>query len=117
MGAINRTLGTEIECGPVTLTSAAQAHAAKRHPDDYGRCQPHLASVIANPLFVGDDCKNPGKIELIGRVASIKTAILVAINLERNERGEYEVASFYPVAEGKIEKRQAKGYLKRLRIA
>jgi hypothetical protein len=50
--AINRTLGTELEAGDVILTRGAQRHAYKRHPEDYPKCLPHLAGVIANPQCV-----------------------------------------------------------------
>ena len=60
---INCTMGTELEPGDVVFSSAAQVHAARRHPTEYSQCLPHLAKVICNPLYIGDDHKNPGKIE------------------------------------------------------
>jgi hypothetical protein len=36
----------------------------------------------------------------------------VAVNLERDARGQYHVASFYPVSEVKVQTRRFKGFLK-----
>jgi hypothetical protein len=110
---INRTIETELEIAEVVLTRAAQTHAARRHPADYPKCFPHLARVIANPLYIGDDYRNPGYIELISAIPGPPPEfMLVAVNLELNEYGQYEVASFYLISEKKIASRRGKGYLK-----
>jgi hypothetical protein len=108
--SINRTIKTELEPGKVILTRAAQAHALRRHPAEYPICLPHVASIVADPLYIGDDSKNPGYIELIGRTAAVG-AILVAVNIEQKADGTYHVASFYPISETKIEGRRSKGFL------
>src|SRR5882672_8344540 len=64
---INKTIGTELEPGDVVLSRATQIHAARKHPLEYPHCLPHLAKVICDPLYIGDDHKNRG-IELIGRI-------------------------------------------------
>jgi len=97
------------------MSGRAQIHAAKSHPEDYSRCAPHIAAIVTNPLYVGDDFKNGGKIEMISRVPAIGSAILVAVNIEIDPNGEYNVASFYPISEKKIQNRLDKGYLKRLK--
>jgi phage-Barnase-EndoU-ColicinE5/D-RelE like nuclease3 len=109
---INRTLKTEIEAGVVIISRAAQKHAESRHPTDYPVLLPHLATVILNPLYIGDDLRNPGKIELIGKVQNYENFVLVSVVLQRNDSGQYNVASFYPVARTKIEERRQKGYLR-----
>jgi hypothetical protein len=111
-GAINRALGLELEDGDVVLSLGAQRHALKRHPKDYALCLPHLSAVVASPLYIGEDFKNAGKIELVGRIRTAAISILVAVNVERNTRGQYQIASFYPVSEDKIENRRRRGFLK-----
>jgi hypothetical protein len=59
---INNTMDTELEPGEVVFSRAAQVHAARRHPVEYPVCLPHLATVVADPLYIGDDHKNPGVI-------------------------------------------------------
>lgn len=107
---INRTLELELEEGAVLLTRAAQKHASRRHPEDYPICLPHLATVIADPLYIGDDFENAG-IELIARVPAIGEFILVAVNIVPDELGRYHIASFYIVSEKKIQGRREKGFL------
>lgn len=109
--AINKTLELELDEGDVVFTGAAQKHAASRHPDDYAKCLPHVAAIVANPLYLGDDFENEGKIELVGR--PLGTPILVAVSIEKDARGRYHVVSVYPVSEGTIEGRRKKGRLKR----
>jgi Barnase-EndoU-ColicinE5/D-RelE like nuclease len=108
---ITATLGIELEAGSTSLSANAQIHASRRHPNDYSRCLPHVAQVIANPLYLGDDVKNTGKIELISRIHAIGSGLLVAVELSLDNAGYYQVVSFYPVSEAKIERRRAKGRL------
>lgn len=109
--AINRTIGTQLQPGSVIFSRAAQIHAAKRHPNDYERCKPFVGAVIGNPLYVGDDFKNGGKIELVARISALGQSLLVAVNLERDLRDRYHICSVYPVTEQKIQARREKGYL------
>jgi hypothetical protein len=105
VGTINATLHLELESGPVIFSSAAQTHAYKQHPSDFPRCLPFIGSVVANPLYLGDDFLNDGKIELISRIPAIGSPLLVALALERDALGRYHVASLYPISEKKIAKR------------
>jgi hypothetical protein len=109
---INRTLETELDPGEAVLTAGVQTHASRRHPEEYARCLPHVAAVVTNPLYIGDDFKNPGSIELISRVPALGSGLLVAVCVEKNGDGEYEVRSFYPVNDQKIRGRLSKGFLK-----
>ncbi|WP_346347453.1 hypothetical protein [Bradyrhizobium sp. dw_411] len=108
---VNCTIETELEAGEVILSRAAQAHAERRHPVDYPLCLPHLAVVVADPLYIGDDLQNEG-IELIARVPAIGEFVLVAVNIVPDASGRYHIASFYMVSEKKIASRREKGYLK-----
>lgn len=110
--AINRTIGTQLDRAPVIISRAAQIHAARRHPIDYPRCFAHLPAIISNPLYIGDDAANAGKIELVSRPPGLDAFVLVAVNLERDDSGCYHVASFYVVSPQKIASRRAKGYLR-----
>ena len=108
---INRTIGTDLAEGEVILTSQKHDHVIKRHPRDYAVCLPHIASVIADPLYIGDDLKNSG-FEIIGQVQVVSSFVLVAIEIEPDEVGKYRVATFYMISETKIQSRRQKGYVK-----
>jgi hypothetical protein len=109
--AVNKTLGTELDPGEVVLTRGAQRHANRRHPQDYPKCLPHLASVIANPRYIGDDHTNSG-IEIWGYVSAIGSLVLVAVELVPDVHGRYQISSFYMVSERKAQTRRQKGFLK-----
>jgi hypothetical protein len=111
VGIINRTLGTQLEPGDVVLTRGAQAHANRRHPNDYPKCLPHLGSVLAFPRYIGDDFRNTG-IEIVGQVNAIGSLVLVAVELVPDALGRYEVASFYMISEKKAQSRRQRGFLK-----
>ena len=68
---IEATLGIEVEPGPVVFTVSNQKHARAQHPEDFGRCLPHIGTVLANPMYLRDDFKNGGKIELISRIPAL----------------------------------------------
>lgn len=108
---INRTLDLELDPGEVVMPVNAQRHAQKKRPADYARCFPHVASVIASPLYLGDDFRNHGKIELVGRPAGLGTPLLVAVELTRDGDGRYSVTSFYPIDERKVANRREKRHL------
>lgn len=103
---INRTLNLELDVGPVVFSRAAQRHAAAQHPLEYPVLQPHVAAILAAPLYLGDDFRNVGKIELIGTAHGLTGFALIAITIEKDERGHYNVASLYPVSRGKIGRRR-----------
>lgn len=109
---INLTMEMELEPGDVVLSKGAQVHALSRHPEEYPVCLPHVAAVVANPLYIGDDFKNPGSIELIGMVPAIGSFMLVAVTVIRDADGQYNVCSFYPITEKKIQPRRERGFLK-----
>lgn len=109
--AISKALGLDLEPGEVVLTGGAQTHASRRHPDDYAVCLPHLASVVTSPLWIGDDLRNHGKIELVGRVPAAGIVVLAAVKISRDSDGRYHVVSFYPISEAKVQSRKSKGHL------
>lgn len=111
--AINQLLGLELEEGKVIMTESAQNHANFRHPLDYGKLLPHVAQVVARPLYIGDDLKNPNKMELVSKIPALGMGLLIAVNLEMDEHGRYQIHSFYPISEKKIQSRLAKNHLMR----
>lgn len=112
--AINRTLNMELNAGSVKISAAAQVHAKSRHADDFGRCFPYLVQIIANPLYVRDDFRNDGKIELVGNPVGLEEWLLVAVTISLDANGCYNVVSFYPISEGKVIKRRESSHLRRL---
>jgi hypothetical protein len=68
--------------------------------------------VISDPLYIGDDHKNPGKIELISRIPAANSFVLVSVEVQRDERGRYNVCSFYTMKKQRVEHRRDKGFLK-----
>lgn len=61
---------------------------------------------------MGDDHRNPDKIELIGRIAAVDGFVLIAVSLSRDSLGRYSVASFYEISEKKIQSRKERGFLR-----
>jgi hypothetical protein len=112
--AINSCLGLEIEIGEVIFSVPAQMHAARQHPEDFPVCLPHTGTIVSAPLYVGNDFKNHGKIELISKIPALQYGILVAIHLETDASGCYNVVSLFPISYLKIESRLSKGFLKRV---
>jgi hypothetical protein len=107
---VNRTLEMELEPGDVVISGTAQRHVQRKHPDDYAAFLPHIAEIIANPRYLGDDFKNDG-IEFWGYVAVHGTLVLVAVEVVPDEDGCYNVLSFYRVSEGKAQKRRDRKFL------
>lgn len=107
--AINDALDLELDAGDVVMSVNAQRHAQRRHPAEYARCFPHVAAIITNPLYVRDDHKNHGKIEMVGRPDGFPEWLLVSVEVSLDQEGRYNVVSFYPISDKKVENRRAKG--------
>lgn len=108
---INQALDLELDPGELIFSGGAQKHAFSRHPSDYPIYFPHVAAVAMAPLYVGDDHKNKGKIELVSRVLGQSRGLLVAVCIEPDEFGNYAVTSFYPINEKTIENRRQSKHL------
>ena len=98
------------------MSVRAHNHAQRRHPAEFAICFPHVAAIINAPLYAGDDFRNPGKIELVGRPPVSAEFILVAVEIIRDMDGRYNVTSVYPLSATKVEQRRQKGYLRRVLI-
>ncbi len=114
INGINDALALELDSGDVTMSISAQNHAQRNHPRDYAHCLPHIASVVNNPLYVRDDYKNPDKVELVSKPAGFPDWLLVAVRISIDINGCYNIVSFYPISDKKVENRKAKGHYKRL---
>ncbi len=109
---INKALGLELDSANVRMTVAAQHHAAKKHPQDYPANLPLIGGIIGNALYVRDDFRNDGKIELVGKPAGAPNWLLVAVTISLDADGYYNVASFYPISQKKVDERRQSGHLK-----
>ena len=111
--AIYRTLGIEIDPGDVKFSARAQQHAHRRHPQDVPLIIPHLSQIISDPGYMGDDFRNPGKIELVRRIDGGSSVALIALRIEKNETdGHYHVLSSYFISQSELDKKREKGVLK-----
>jgi hypothetical protein len=110
---IYRTLGIELEPGAVKFSAPAQKHARANHPSDVPRIIPHLSQLLCSPTYLGDDFRNPGKIEIVGRLPGQDGAALIALTVKKNERdGYYHVCSSYIISQSELDKKRDKGVLK-----
>lgn len=109
---IKATLEIDLEVGEVVMSANAQKHASRRHFSDYNLCLPFIAGVLADPLYLGDDFNNSGKIEVIGRPHRLGQPLLIAVEITKDDKGQYNLVSFYPVSDVKIQNRRQKGFLK-----
>jgi len=115
--AIYLTLGIEAEEGAVKCGAPAIKHAQANHPEDVPTIIPHLSQLIESPLYMGDDHRNPGKIEFVGRIPGQAGAALVAVTVERNENdGFYHVCSMYMISQAELDKKRDKGILRNVKI-
>ncbi|MCC6517802.1 MAG: hypothetical protein WAT35_05685 [Tabrizicola sp.] len=113
VAAVYATLGIEMDEGDVKCAAPALNHAARRHPHDVPVILPHLSDIITNPLYMGDDLRNPGKIELVGRIAGRSGAALVALSIAMSEAdGYYHVCSMYMITQSELDTKREKGILK-----
>lgn len=113
VASINAALDLELDEGEVMMSVNAQRHAQRRHPEDFARCFPHVATIVAMPLFVRDDFRNHGKIELVGRAPGLPDWLLVAVEISLDHEGRYNVSSFYPISDAKVQNRKEAGTYRR----
>lgn len=110
--AIEEKLAVKLAEGPVELSAGAKLHATKRHPDDVPLILPHLADIIAAPLYVGQNPKHPGKIELIGRIPQRFGGALVSIEiLDFDKNGTHNICSMYLINQSKFDRLLSNGAL------
>lgn len=108
---INKLLGTELDDAEVWASKAAHRHIATDHPDDYKNVIPNLSLVIEDPNYVGQKPGNPGNFYLVRKIRGQTGAILVAIGIELNKHGTYNLRSAYTISEDDIQRYRAAGHL------
>jgi hypothetical protein len=113
--AIYDTLGIELDAGDVKFSAPAQRHAYRGHPEDVPLIIPHLSQVISDPMYMGDDLKNPGKIELVRLIAGAGKFALVAVTVAKSEDGYYHVCSAYLISQSEVDRKRDKGILKNVK--
>jgi hypothetical protein len=103
---INRTLSTELAPGDAWLSAVAHQHFAEDHADDYATCFPILAQAIGNPTWLGQAPEHSKNFELVSRVVSVSRIVLIALCLEANKYGNYNIASVYCIEQKDVEARR-----------
>ncbi len=63
-------------------------------------------------MYMGDDYKNPGKIELVRRIRGENNAALIALKIEKADDGYYHVCSAYFISQSEVDKKKQKKILK-----
>ncbi len=95
------------------MSAAAHRHMAEDHPADYATCFAELPRAIADPDFVGQSPRHAHNFELVKRVrAANQRIVLVALGLDRDERGRYRVRSCYTIDWSDLDRRRASGHLR-----
>lgn len=72
---INKTLDLKLDVGDVIFAPQAQSHAFRTHEKEFPICIQFVEQVLKNPLYLGDDFRNYGKIELIAVIPAIKAGV------------------------------------------
>ena len=93
---INRTLGTILVPGVVTVSKMAHAHIAQDHPLEYADIMAALPGIIAAPTFIGLDPKHPHAFYLVDALQTVVGQYaLVALGFVPSTGGTYQVKSAY----------------------
>ena len=108
---MNELLGTELEDAELWVSKAAHRHIALDHPDDYKIVLPRLAYVISDPSYVGQKPGNPDNFYLVRKFGGVEGAVLVAVGVERNKFGTYNVRSSYLISEADVQRYKEAGHL------
>ncbi len=110
------TLGVEVDPGEVKFSAPAQKHAYRGHPEDVPLIIPHLSQIISDPMYVGDDFRNPGKVEFVRQIpGSNGKSALVALTIEKSDDGYYHVCSSYFISQSEVDKKRSKSILKNVK--
>jgi len=71
-----------------------------------------IETVVLDPSFIGQAPKHGRNFELLRRIPGDGgDAILVAVKMEPDERGDYRVVSFYRVTARELETKRSKGHI------
>jgi hypothetical protein len=110
---INATLGVDLEPGDAILTARAHRHIAKDHAEDYATVMTYIQVLISSPTYIGQSPHHGEAFEMVRRVIvpNREEIILAAINLTRNDHGNYNVHSAYRLKEHQVTRRIQLGHL------
>ena len=87
---INAALGTNLAPGMVTVSKAAHAHIAQKHPLEYADIMAALPGLIADPAFIGQDPKHPHAFYLVDALqTAVGSYAMVAIGFTLSPGGTY----------------------------
>lgn len=112
---INKALNLELEPGHGWLSMAADEHIRTRHPADYDICLKHLDAILSQPDWVGQKPSQPDSFELISKVTDNgENIILVAVSIERNAFGNYQIRSAYRLQQHDLDRRRRNNLFKRI---
>ncbi len=111
--SINATWdGIEAEDKDVWLSLMMHEKVKTKHAEDYDICMQYKELCLAAPTYIGFHPKHPNVVELIRRIPSEDTVVLVAVALVPNDSGNYSVASMYCVSEARVEQYRDSGFLR-----
>jgi len=93
---INATLDTNLPAGIVTVSKAAHAHIAIKHPAEYADIMAVLPGLVINPAFIGRDPAHPHAFYLVDAltVQNLPFA-MAAIGFTLTPGNTYPLASAY----------------------
>ncbi|MEK6542690.1 MAG: hypothetical protein AABZ45_11305 [Pseudomonadota bacterium] len=114
---INRALGTELDSADVWVSKACHAHIALDHPEDYPVIKANIIDILRSPTYAGQDARGGNGFYLVKRIepgVGTREFALVAIALEQNRHGSYNVKSAYLIKQSHIDSRRLNGALKTL---
>jgi len=66
-------------------------------------------------MYMGDDFRNPGKIEFVRRIPGGTKSALIALTVEKGADGFYHVCSAYLISQSDVDKKRDKKILKHVK--
>jgi hypothetical protein len=106
---ISPVLKEDLREGRVRLSALAHKHIAQDHPEDYEFCLRYMAQAIENPTYVGQSPWQIRNFELVKCIEDYN--VLIAIGIEPNEHGSYNIRSSYRITYEKVRRRLAEKHL------
>lgn len=112
VAVINAALGTELDSADVWVSKSAHQHIALDHADDYPAVMANMIDIITAPTWAGQDPKHAENFYLVRRVTQMQAdAVMIAIGLEPNEHGAFNIRTAYAINEDDILTRRLRGSL------
>jgi hypothetical protein len=102
-------LKENLEAGPVRLSALAHEHIARDHQEDYEFCLRNMADAIDHPTYIGKAPWQIRNFELVKKVE--EENLLIAIGIEPNRFGSYNIRSAYRITFEQVRRRVAEKHL------